>query len=248
MVIPVQLEPNLYFYTLYTVTKANAVPDMLKKLKSLFIVEEGDPSPGETTGQEKSQEINKQTPEMSRPFEVSPVHTGPGKVQDKFLEVLFAALESSNQQGFDYMEFKDFLKSLANVPMDDSTRYKSAFATAQTMGATKENIISSAKHYMDILAREQSKFQEALKGQKEKNLTGKQDEIRQLEQTIKNKEGEIERLKAELESHRQQIGNLEKEINAASEKLGQTASDFEATYQALLGQIDQDVKNIESHL
>lgn len=221
---------------------------MLKKFKSLFIVDEGDASPTDKTGPEKSQETAKDTPEVSRSFEISAVSTGPGKVQDKFLEVLFAALEASNQQGFDYMEFKDFLKSLANVPMDDSTRYKSAFATAQTMGATKENIIRSAKHYMEILGNEQNKFQEALKGQKEKNLTGKQEEIRQLEQTIKNKESEIERLKAELESHRQQIGNLENEINAASEKLAQTANDFEATYQALLGQIDQDVKNIESHL
>ena len=45
-----------------------------------------------------------------------------------------------------------------------------------------------------------------------------------------------------------QIEALENEINAASDKLGQTASDFAATYQALLGQIQDDVKNIESHL
>jgi chromosome segregation ATPase len=116
------------------------------------------------------------------------------------------------------------------------------------MGATKEKIISSATQYLSILTKEQAKFQEALNGQKERNLTGKQQEIQQLEQTIKNKEAEIEKLKADLEAHRQQIGSLEKEINAASEKLEQTANDFEATYQALLGQIQVDVKNIESHL
>ena len=109
-------------------------------------------------------------------------------------------------------------------------------------------IVSSAQHYLGILSREQLKFQEALSGQRDRNLTGKQEEIKQLEQTIKNKEAEIEKLKADLEGHRQQIGNLEKEINTASEKLGQTANDFEATYQALLGQIQLDVKNIESHL
>ncbi|MBP8085910.1 MAG: hypothetical protein KAY48_01395, partial [Saprospiraceae bacterium] len=80
------------------------------------------------------------------------------------------------------------------------------------------------------------------------NLTGKQNDIKQLEQTIKNKESEIEKLKADLQAHRQQIGDLEKEINVASDKLAQTANDFEATYQALVGQIQGDVRNIESHL
>jgi len=220
---------------------------MLKKFKSLFVIEEGETTPEVNKAQEKESSPVKEAAPV-RAFQVPAGVSGPGKVQDKFLEVLFDALEASNQDGFDYMEFKDFLRSLANVPMDDSTRYKSAFATAQTMGATKEKIMSSARHYLSILEKEQTKFQEALNGQKERNLTGKQEEIRQIEQTIKGKEAEIEKLKADLEMHRQQIGTLEKEINQASDKLAQTASDFEATYQALLGQIQVDVKNIESHL
>lgn len=220
----------------------------LKSLKSLFIIEETETTPPSKTNESDKpmEEVRTETPVRS--FQVSETASGPGKVQDKFLDVLFGALEANNQQGFDYMEFKDFIRSLANVPMDDSTRYKSAFATAQTMGATKENIVSSAKQYLAILKNEEVKFQEALQGQKQRNLTGKQDEIKQLEQTIKNKEAEIERMKAEIESHRTQIGSLEKDINAASEKLGQTASDFEATYRALQGQIENDINQIETHL
>lgn len=222
---------------------------MFKKIKSLFIIEDG-AMPGDVkTGPEKAAEPKKESAvNTGKVFQVPANAGGVGKVQDKFLEVLFGALESSNQDGFDYMEFKEFLRSLANVPMDESTRIKSAFATAQTMGATREKILESARQYLTILSTEQTKFEEALVGQKERNLTGKQNEIKQLEQTIKNKEAEIEKLKADLQAHRQQIGDLEKEINAASEKLAQTANDFEATYQALVGQIQGDVKNIESHL
>jgi vacuolar-type H+-ATPase subunit I/STV1 len=221
---------------------------MFKKFKSLFVIEEGAATEeGKQTSEVESGQ-KKETVSPTRPFEVPAGLAKDGKVQDKFLDVLFGALESNNQEGFDYMEFKDFLRSLANVPMDDSTRYKSAFATAQTMGATKEKILKSAQQYVSILANEQSKFQEALNGQKQRNLTGKQEEIRRLEENIKNKEAEIEKMKAEIQSHRTQIGTLEQEINGASEKLTQTANDFEATYQALLGQIQADVKNIESHL
>jgi hypothetical protein len=219
---------------------------MFKKFKSLFVIEEGATSPDSKPTTESREKTESESTEPA--FTVTRTNAGPGQVQDKFLDVLFGALSSSNQQGFDYMEFKDFLKSLANVPMDDSTRYKSAFATAQTMGATKDKILSSAKHYVGVLAAEQSKFQEALEGQKNRNLHGKQDEIKKLEQTIQHKEKEIEKLKADLDAHRQQITTLEKEIGVASDKLGQTANDFDATYKALLSQIEADVKNIETHL
>lgn len=222
---------------------------MFKKLKSLFIIEEGAPKGQEKESAEETTAGNrKETPKIHRPIVSSTPNASGGQVQDKFLEVLFGALQSSNQEGFDYLEFKDFLRSLANVPMDDATRFKSAFATAQTMGATKDKILSSARQYISLLSNEEVKFQEALKSQKDRNLTGKQDDIKKLEQTIKDKEVQIEKLKKEMDEHRKQITTLEQEINTASDKLSQTANDFEATYQALLKQIEDDVKNIESHL
>lgn len=222
---------------------------MFKKLKNLFVIEEGEGTPEEKgTKTENTTGHQKDSPVIHHAPMVTSLPNAKGQVQDKFLEVLFDALQSSNQEGFDYLEYKDFLRSLANVPMDDSTRFKSAFATAQTMGATKEKILSSARQYITILEKEETKFQDALTGQKDRNLTGKQDEIKKLEKTIQQNEADIEKLKAGIEDHRKQITTLENEINAASEKLTQTANDFGATYQALLSQIEDDVKNIESHL
>ena len=220
---------------------------MFKKLKSLFVIEEGDVVPESKNTSPGGQGAQKDTGTPVRPVFTSDKNVT-GQVQNKFLEVLFGALESNNQEGFDYLEFKDFLRSLANVPMDDATRFKSAFATAQTMGATKEKILSTARVYMDVLSKEEIKFQEALAGQRDKNLTAKQHDIKKLEQSIQDKNAEIEKLKVQIEEHRKQIGVLEQDINSASDKLVQTASDFEATYKTLLGQIQEDVKNIESHL
>lgn len=221
---------------------------MFKKLKSLFVIEESEAQTETKAASENTTGAKKDTPVIHRAPVVTPLPNVKGQVQDKFLNVLFEAMQSSNEEGFDYLEFKDFLRSLANVPMDDSTRYKSAYVTAQTMGATKEKILNSAKQYISILAKEESKFQEALSGQKERNLTGKQEEIKNLEKSIKQNEADIEKLKADNENYRKQITTLEHDINTASDKLAQTASDFGATYQALLSQIQDDVKNIESHL
>ena len=215
----------------------------LKSLKSLFVVEEAKPD------QKAAEESREQAAEPVRPEAFRPSSPAePGKVQDKLFDVLFGALQANNQQGFDYLEFKDFVKSLASVPMDDATRFKSAFATAQTMGATKEVILKSANHYLDILAREEAKFQDALKGRKEADLTGQQGQIKDLEQLIRQKEADIEKLQKEIEAHRATIGQVEESINAASVKINQTAADFEATYQSLVGQIRADIQQIEQHL
>ncbi len=221
---------------------------MLKNLKSLFVVDDKATSPKQDAVREEGSHSPKSTPSSTSGFRGAIKTSGQGKVDDKFLEVLFGALESKNKDGFDYMEFKEFLRSLADVPMEDRTRYQSAFATAKTMGATKENIVSSANDYIAILGQEQIKFQQALKAQKEKNLTSKHEEIQQVEQDIRSKESEIERLTKEIEAHRNHIGTLEVEINESSARIGETADNFEATYQALLGQIQQDLTNIESHL
>ncbi len=224
---------------------------MFKKLKSLFVIEEGESTPEGNEAKINavpSAKPEKESQTYTRPAPVVVGGNSKGQVQDKFLEVLFGALQSNNQEGFDYLEFKDFLRSLANVPMDDSTRFKSAYATAQTMGATKDKIISSARLYMDVLAKEEAKFQEALTGQRDKNLTGKHNEIKKMEQMIQDKQAQIEKLKVDIEDHRKRIGTLEQDINTASDKLTQTTSDFGATYQALLSQIQSDVQNIEAHL
>ena len=148
---------------------------MLKKLKSLFIIEEGESGEEKAASTSEEAGIKKHSPAVKQSVSVNTGGSAKaGHVQDKFLEVLFGALESSNQEGFDYLEFKDFLRSLANVPMEDSIRFKSAFATAQTMGATKDKILESARTYMDLLKKEEVKFQDALHGQRDKNLTSKQ--------------------------------------------------------------------------
>ena len=90
-----------------------------------------------------------------------------------------------------------------------------------------------------VTQRSQMEFEMGLPGRMQLDI---------YEKTIHDNEAQIENLKSENENNRKKITSLEHDINAASDKLTQTESDFGATYQALLSQIQDDVKNIESHL
>lgn len=241
------LPSNRYFYA----SISDQQRMMIKKLKSLFVVDDGKPAENQeettestdisstSTGSGYSQTQATQTPS----YDLSG-----GKPQSKLLDVLFTALQNSNQPGFDYMEFRDFLKSLSNVPMDDATRVKSAYATAQTMGATKAAILQSAEFYLSVLKKEEDKFQDALKERENRDLTGKQNQIKDLEKAIKDKEAQIESLKAEMETNRKTITDVEGEINTAASRIQQTASDFHASYDNVVKQIQSDIQLIQQNL
>ena len=120
---------------------------MLKKLKSLFVVE--DESAAKLT---KEKEEVETVPESTTPvapqvdeFVDSSATPSPGKVDTKFLNILLGAMDKNNLDGFDYLEYRQSLLNLSKMAMDEATKYKSAFAAAQTMGATPQKLVDTFK-------------------------------------------------------------------------------------------------------
>ena len=68
-------------------------------------------------------------------------------LDSKSVDFLTKALAKNNLDGFDYLEFIQSLKALADLGMDEGTSIKSAFATASTVGLTKAKLVQTGKHY-----------------------------------------------------------------------------------------------------
>ncbi len=216
---------------------------MLKKLKSLFIVEVEDKK-----SKKPPQKKEKEKPVPNPPSVQESVSGKPGQVTDKFLDVLFDAMEKNNLDGFDYLEFKQSLLSLKKVNMDEPTRFRSAYAMAQTMGASVQHLIKTAQHYIDVLAKEEKKFESALANQKANRIGSKQKEITQLEQLMKDKQTRIKQLQKEMTEHEKQIDTLKRVIGDAASKIETTKNNFIASYNTLVGQIYKDIENMKQFL
>jgi regulator of replication initiation timing len=214
---------------------------MLKNLKSLFIVE--DEETAKTKAPEKTParvEVPKTAPVIKQS-----VAGEPGKVSAKFSDVLLAAMERDNQEGFDYMEFKQSLKSLASMPMDEATRYQSALAMAKTLGATPAKLLESAAHYLNVLKIEENKFEHALAKQQEEKIGQKGNEQEQLKKVINEKMETIKRLNLEIENHKKQLDVVQKDMEEAAKKVETTKNDFIASYNSLVAQIQTDIDNLK---
>lgn len=216
-------------------------------MKSLFIEETGTDKPEESAPQEASAPAEKSAETPSRPRETT-ISAATGKVDTRFLDTLLNALEEHNQDGFDYLEFRQALKSLGKMNMDEATRFKSAYAMAQTMDVTPSELTRTAAFYLDVLNQEQKKFSEALANQENTQINARKERLVQLDQAILNYQQEIESLMARINTHRQEAEQLKGELDEVHQKIAVTQKQFTNTHAFLVEEINADIAKMEQYL
>ncbi|MDH3648919.1 MAG: hypothetical protein OEQ53_04505 [Saprospiraceae bacterium] len=225
---------------------------LLKNLKSIFVVEGKDQkAPQTTSGSKEDTKRKRQTPKESQPILSADTGGGSedgGVVDEKFTDILLRAIEANNQDGFDYIEYKKSLQNLSKMEMDEGTTYKSAYAAAQTMGASPDGLIQSASRYLSVLATEEGKFEAALEKQRSKQIDGGVDRIKQLQAKIDEKQQKIDRLAVEIETHKEELGETELQVKQAGQKVQKTKDNFIASYRQLVAQIQSDIDKIQKYL
>ncbi len=224
---------------------------MLDKLKSLFIVEDGDDKSPKPKAKGKAAPAQK--PEAQKPLkatvkvDTSPVPKGEGKPSEKFVNRLLGAIEEANLEGFDYLEYKQSLQSIDDMKMDEATMFKSSLAMAKTMGGTPEKLISSANHYLKVLGAEEKKFQDALVNQQQRVVTGRQESISKLEASITTKEKQIEQLTAEIAKNKELLAQAKSSVDTDVAKIQATKVGFYAAYHIVVDQIKDDVAKMQKY-
>ena len=169
-------------------------------------------------------------------------------LDEKSVASLTSALNSANLPGFDYLEFKQSLGALSAMNMDEATAMKSAFATAATMGLTKNKLIETAQHYKSVLAGEKNKFQQALENRMIKKVEGKKQEVERFKKQIIEYKAKIKQLEEQVAKHQNTIDTADATIQSEMGKIDSIQSNFEQAHQSILNQIDKDILNINQYL
>ncbi|MBR9920873.1 MAG: hypothetical protein GYB31_08535 [Bacteroidetes bacterium] len=169
-------------------------------------------------------------------------------LDEKSVDFLTRALTKNNLAGFDYLEFKQSLSALEAMNMDEETAFKSAFATAATVGLTKEKLLKTAKHYHEVLDVEKKQFDAALGKQLNQRVSSKKSEVEKLKVKIEEYKKKIAELEARIAKSQEVINNADSEVQSALKKIETTRENFEFTYQTLKNQIDKDIQNINQYL
>lgn len=166
----------------------------------------------------------------------------------KSVDYLTKALAKNNLPGFDYLEFKQSLAALAEMGMDEATAIKSAFATASTVGLTKDKLVKTAQHYKQVLATERNQFDEALGNQLNKRVNNKRQEVEKLKVQIGKWKEQISKLEAQISQSQNTIDHADETIRAEMNKIETTKTNFEHAYQSIENQMDKDIESVNLYL
>lgn len=221
---------------------------MLDKLKSLFIIQEEDDKTKKKETEKLSQKEVKVTTPTKKKLVKTVVQSEKGTLNKKIMTKLLTVLSDSNLEGFDYIEFKNAIKALETMPMDEKTKYRSAFATAQTIGVTVPKLLETVEYYQGVLNNENDQFSNALNQQVELKVGDKQSEIESYEGMIKAKTHEVTKLTEDIAKHQKMIASLQSKIEEDTVHIQKTRVDFETTFDKLMHQINEDVEKIELYL
>ncbi len=213
-----------------------------KNLKGLFIIEE------EKKARPKTEDPEVRVNTAASKNAVSADVDLKGEVSEHFVEILIAAMEKGNLQGFDYLEFKSTLKSLEKLIPDEPTRYRSAFASAVTMGVSAEKLLETANHYLQVLQKEEEKFEAALTNQQDLQINAREAEMAEIDKQIKEKSAKIKELTEGIEKHQKELQELNHQLGEAKQKIIKTKNDFEVSYHQIVDKIQADVQNIGKYL
>jgi protein-tyrosine-phosphatase len=220
---------------------------MLKKIKSLFIVEEeiseqknkarsADKAIKKTAGEEKEEQLIDEKGNVTKAS------------LDRFLKVLAGAMEEANREGYDYLEFKQAIRSLDELETDEEKRYITSYTLAKTMGAEKDTLKKSAEFYLEILKNEEIKFEDSLKKQIDSKLNNRKTVLNNLNDRKIKKEEQIANLNKEIADIEDKIKAVSKEIDDSAQKVGSVQKSFSAAYDLITQQIRSDIEKIEKYL
>ena len=169
-------------------------------------------------------------------------------MDERSLEFLVNAIEQNNLPGFDYFEYKRAVVTLLGMGIEEANAHKSAFATAATIGLTKEKLVETAGYYRNLLTKEKDKFDQALQNQTKGKVTDRQEEVKRLTDQIERHKAEIVRLQEEMAIYRTQIEQAEAGAKLEQDKISKAHDNFERTHTALLLGIDKDIEQIHKYL
>lgn len=169
-------------------------------------------------------------------------------LDEKSVDFISKAIEKANLPGFDYIEYKQAIFNMAKMNLDEATTFKTAFATAMTLGLTKERLVETAHHYKTIVLKEKEQFDTASQKQQDSKIGTNLKQVDELRYKIADNESKIKILQGEIDAARKKISDLDYEREQSHQKIEDAKTKFLFTHQSILNQIEKDIENIQKYL
>lgn len=197
-----------------------------KSLKKIFIVEE-----------EGKEEI-KETPVIeTKKIETIDVDSKVCETDvSKMIEMLGKALDEAQDEGFNYLKFKNAVQELTKEGTSEDSAIKSVFVTAKGMGLTKLKLITNIEKCLEIVKKEQQNFTKELTDKKQVDILDVEEQIKKIEDQITTLSKDKQKLEKDLSASKIKINNAEFAFKEAVDLVSKKIKADETKIKAILGE------------
>jgi hypothetical protein len=171
----------------------------------------------------------------------APSVTVQGVADNKFIDMLEGVIEQSNIPGQDYFEFKQAVENMKQLPMDEKTKFMTAFSVLSLQGCKKDVLLSSIENYIGIIQKEKTSFDEEMKTAYAKNVQSKLDQAT-------NAKKELDTLRKKLTDLNNSILTLSQEAQQEEMKIRATESNFKASADVIISEMISDKEKVNSYI
>lgn len=187
---------------------------MLNNLMSLFLKPEDEGGDGSGVGPAIQPPIPHSVATTMPPTPALPTSpAGSIESEKKFSDRLNQSLAEANLPSIDFYEFLKSLEAMAPLIPDEATRYRAALGSLVASGASVENILGTATHYLHVLEEKEKSFRSYASDQ--------------VAERVSRALAEADRLKNEIRAKGEQIAALTQEIATLTRTEAATRSEAE---------------------
>jgi hypothetical protein len=147
-----------------------------------------------------------------------------GVVDDKFVAMLEKIVADNNQSGVDYFEFKEALKNLANIPMDEGTKILTAYNILRAQGCSKTLLLSSIDKYVELIQNEQNAFNNEMATKIQQTVSYKRTEAEKAQNEVNELNARINELNTFIITSNQEANNEEVKLKMAEANFKQSVN------------------------
>ncbi len=177
---------------------------------------------------------------------ITPSHGISSEDMGKFNVHFDELFEKANLPGPDYFEFTKMCQAMASLPED--TKFPVVFTGLQVQGLSKEKLVNSAKHYIDIIDEDSRNFNNTIDSKIFAEIEKKKQAISSSIVSMEEKKRMISQLQQEVEKQNNDIITMQQDV----EEQGRSANEKSVIYKTVCdmrkASIVSDVEKIQKYV
>jgi len=120
------------------------------------------------------------------------------KINKDIVESIKHALEENKLKGYNYYEFMSAVEQQTEIASEQK-KFQIVFSVVKSMGITKDQLVSTADHYLKIVEKHKEAFDGKVATEEEAKVARVKVEADNIESVITAKSEQIEKLKQEID-------------------------------------------------